>query len=273
MIIKWFICVLFLCSSALYAQNEANIWYFGQNAGLDFNSGSPIVLLDGALDTQEGCATISDASGNLLFYTDGSTVYNKNHTIMLNGTGLNGDSSSTHSAIIVPKPNNLNVYYIFTVDFQAGPNGLQYSEVDMSLDGGLGGITSNKNILLETPTTEKLTAIKSSVSNEYWVVGHKWNSNEFITYKVSETGINTAPAISAVGTIIGGSNVFSTIGQIKISPDGTKLAMAREEGFSEAQLFDFDAATGIVSNPITILDLPDNELVYGIEFLPNSKIL
>ena len=143
-----------------FAQNEANIWYFGENAGLDFNSGTPMTLLDGALDTAEGCASISDISGSLLFYTDGITVWNQNHDVMLNGSGLNGHPSSTHSAIIVPKPQSSNIYYIFTVDFEAGSNGLQYSEVDMALDSGLGGITSNKNILLHTPSTEKITAIK-----------------------------------------------------------------------------------------------------------------
>ena len=58
---------------------EGNIWYFGEYAGLDFNSGSPVALTNGQLNTNEGCATISDNNGNLLFYTDGMTVYNKSH--------------------------------------------------------------------------------------------------------------------------------------------------------------------------------------------------
>jgi len=256
-----------------FSQNETNIWYFGQNAGLDFNSGTPVPLLDGALDTTEGCATISNSSGNLLFYTDGTTVYNRNHAVMLNGTGLHGDISSTSSAIIVPKPNNADIYYIFTVDNNAGADGLQYSEVDMTLDGGLGGITVNKNILLFTPTTEKLTAIKGSITNEYWVVSHKWNSNEFIAYKVTDMGVNTTPITSAVGSIVSGNFTKSFIGQIKISPDGSKLAVARSKGSSEVQLFDFNATTGLVSNPLTVLDLPNTEEVYGVEFSPNSKVL
>lgn len=257
-----------------FSQNEANIWYFGQNAGLDFNSGVPVPLLDGELNTDEGCAAISDGNGDLLFYTDGITVWNRNHVVMLNGTELNGDVSSTHSAIVIPKPDDSNIYYIFTVDEVAEPNGLQYSEVDMTLDSGLGGISSNKNILLFTPTTEKITAIKSSTSNEYWVVSHKWNSNEFISYNISNTGINTTPIISAIGTFVNSTNLDAGLGQIKVSPDGTKLAVARAQGLSELQLFDFNASTGVVSNPITLLDFPsDDESVYGVEFSPNSKLL
>lgn len=270
----WLSILLIILFNVGFSQNEANIWYFGQNAGLDFNSGVPVPLLDGELNTDEGCASISDGNGDLLFYTDGITVWNRNHTVMLNGTGLNGDVSSTHSAIVIPKPNDPNIYYIFTVDEVAEPNGLQYSEVDMTLDGGLGGITENKNILLFTPTTEKITAIKSSTANEYWVVSHKWNSNEFIAYNISDTGVNITPVISAVGTFVYSTNLDAGLGQIKISPDGTKIAVARSQGLSEVQLFDFDASTGMVSNPLTLIDInPNTEQVYGIEFSPNSKVL
>ncbi|PHS10571.1 MAG: hypothetical protein COA88_02160 [Kordia sp.] len=266
--------IFFLIASIGFSQNEANIWYFGNNAGLDFNSGAPVPLLDGALSTDEGCATIADTNGNLLFYTDGITVYNKNHTVMLNGTGLKGDSSSTHSAIIIPKPDAPSIYFIFTVDAEGEADGLQYSEVDMALDGGLGGITASKNIPLFTPTTEKITAIQSSVANEYWVVSHKWESNEFIAYNISNSGVNTTPVVSAIGSYVGGSEERANIGQIKISPDGTKLAVARELGLSEAQLFDFNAATGVISNPITLLNYsPSNKNVYGVEFSGNSQVL
>src|SRR5690606_37559289 len=97
-----------------YAQ-EHNIWYFGTYAGLDFNSGVPVALTDGQLNTMEGSASIADSNGNLLFYTNGVSVWNKNHEIMENGTGLMGDSSSIQSALIVLKPGSNTIYYIFTV--------------------------------------------------------------------------------------------------------------------------------------------------------------
>ena len=91
--------------SSLHAQIEANIWYFGENAGIDFNSGSPVALIDGALNTEEGSATISDDQGSLLFYTDGITVWSKDHTVMINGTALMGDETTTQAAIIEKKQN------------------------------------------------------------------------------------------------------------------------------------------------------------------------
>ena len=85
--------VVMLVSMPAFAQKETSVWYFGDNAGLDFKSGSPVALLDGALATREGCATICDNNGGILFYTEGTKVWNKNHQIMDNGTGLLGDFS------------------------------------------------------------------------------------------------------------------------------------------------------------------------------------
>jgi len=133
---------------SLSAQNQANIWYFGHNAGLDFNGGDPVALNDGALFTDEGVATISDYNGNLLFYTDGKVVWNKNHQIMPNGTGLLGHASSTQSAVIVPQPSNSDLYYIFTVDYTASSGGMAYSVVDMDLENGLGNVSNVKNVPL-----------------------------------------------------------------------------------------------------------------------------
>src|SRR5690606_2333321 len=122
-----------------FSQEVATNWYFGENAGIQFaDAGSITILNDGQLNTIEGCSSISDENGNLLFYTDGITVYNRLHVIMSNGFGLLGDPSSSQSAIVVPKPNDPDIYYIFTVGSNQSLTGLKYSVVDMTSDGGLG---------------------------------------------------------------------------------------------------------------------------------------
>ena len=96
-------CVL-ACAPA-WAQREGENWYFGERAGVNFATGEAVPLLDGEMNTREGCITVSDTNGVLLFYSDGSSVWTKDHTIMANGTGLRGNSSSTQSCIVVPWPN------------------------------------------------------------------------------------------------------------------------------------------------------------------------
>lgn len=156
--------LMLLTSSFLsLAQGEANIWYFGERAGLDFNNGDPVALTNSMMIVQEGCASIANSNGDLLFYSNGINVWNRNHEIMPNGTGLKGNNSSSQSCIFVPKPGSETIYYIFTTTDLANPDGLNYSEVDLSLDGGLGAVTTSKNILLKTPTCEKVTAVKHAL--------------------------------------------------------------------------------------------------------------
>src|ERR1041384_821048 len=103
--ILWTFLCLFSCIH-LFSQNEGRYWYFGNYAGLDFATSPPTVLTNGALLSGEGCSSISDPAGNLVMYTDGTTIYNSNHGGMLNGTGLNGHTSTTQSSIIVKQPGN-----------------------------------------------------------------------------------------------------------------------------------------------------------------------
>lgn len=258
--------VLFVSLQTVHSQREAAIWYFGERAGLDFNSGVPIALTDGALSTQEGCSTISDANGNLLFYSNGVTVWNRNHQIMMNGTGLLGNDNSTQSALIVPRPQSPNIYYIFTVDVEWGYYGMNYSEVDMNLDGGLGGITALKNINLIAKSTEKVTAVANLNGEDIWVLGHPFESNQFYSYAVTASGVNSTPVVSNTPLLLDGFN--EEVGQLKISPKGDKVGMVSHR--SGAYLFDFDNNTGVVSNMVTVTN---NKALYGLEFSPSGQRL
>lgn len=253
------------------AQNEGNYWYFGQQAGLRFTGGAPMPLIDGQLSTDEGCTVMSNSSGNLLFYSDGIKVWNRLHTQMPNGFGLNGNPSSTHSAVAVPRPGMAGRYYLFTVDANAGNLGFCYSEIDISLGGGLGDVipeTKNKQLLVQVP--EKVTAVKHPIENAYWVITHGWNDNRFYTYKITAAGVNEVPIISEVGSVHGGS-ISNAIGAMKISPNGKKVAVGvAVDKFVE--LFDFNGLTGQLSNPI-YLDHSNAGFIYGVEFSPDNHYL
>jgi gliding motility-associated-like protein len=180
-------CLLFFVTLG-YSQAEASHWYFGNGAGLIFDTNSGTVLSTNAatstISTSEGCSSISDLNGNLLFYTDGRNIWDKNHIIMPNanynaGTGLLGDPSSTSSGLIIPKPGNTDQYYVFTVDEphhqnafafpNQGPanvsgnaigsydsggsvpsaddgfnNGLAYTLVDLTLNSGDGDVVTSE---------------------------------------------------------------------------------------------------------------------------------
>ncbi len=320
--------ILLLLPFSVFCQGEANYWYFGANAGVNFNTSPPSPLTNGQLNTSEGCSSISDENGNLLFYTDGRTIWNRNHNVMsnadyFNGTGLLGDPSSTSSGLIVPHPTDANLYYVFTVDEphhdnatnypNQGPgtangeysdlpgsnvpqdddgfnNGLNYSVVDMTLDGGLGNvISSEKNIHLITydpsnseeikyKCSEKITAVKGSDCNSIWLLTHF--IDKFYAFKIDNSGVNTSPVISQTGPAIPISSYRrAALGYMKVSPNGKKLIVAHNTktynqiGSNDAEnggvyLYDFDDLSGMVSNN---LPLVENVNAYGVEFSMETK--
>jgi gliding motility-associated-like protein len=259
-------------STLAFSQQEASVWYFGQNAGIKFESNGTITTLtDGQLNTAEGCATLADSNGNLLLYTDGITVWNRNHGIMPNGTGLMGDPSSTQSATIVPMPGSVTLFYVFTLDAFAGGNGFRYSIVDMTLDGGNGAVIT-KNVLIYTPSCEKLSIVKHANDTDYWLVTHGWNNNKFYSYLLTNSGLSAAPVLTSIGVNVSAINTDNAIGYMRISPNGSKLALNHYyDGI--LQLFDFNTSTGILSNANTIYSAPIGSFLYGLEFSPNSEVL
>ncbi|NOR87656.1 MAG: PKD domain-containing protein, partial [Bacteroidales bacterium] len=264
----------FIISTFSFAQGEGNYWYFGENAGLNFATDPPTVLNDGSMYTWEGCASISNQNGDLLFYTDGRDVWNRFHGQMPNGHSLLGNSSATQSAVTVPHPGNPNLYYVFTVDALTNnlANGFNYSILDLTLDDGKGDIdVSNKNILLIDKVPEKVTAIKHGNEPAYWVITHGYDgddANRFYVYKIDINGLNSTPQTYNIGSNHSGDMNHSR-GYLKASPDGTLLAcgIGGDENVS-FELFDFNDLTGDVTNYRTAGTSSNDP--YGIEFSPDG---
>jgi PKD repeat protein len=268
---KNFLLLIFIAGffDSTFAQKEANIWYFGSQAGMDFNSGAPVALTNGQIFTTEGSASIADANGNLLFYTEGVSVWNRNHVVMPNGSGLMGGGSASQSATIVPNPGSASQYYIFTVPNTAGGT-LRYSIVDMTLAGGDGDITGVKNVSLGgVNVAEKLTATWHRNGVDFWVAVHDNGGNNFYAYQVSSAGV-TGPIISTVGTIHNGGAPWT--GCMKFSPGGDKMAVCLY-ATQQADLLDFDNLTGVFSNAATINFPAPAFYSYGVEFSETGKVL
>ncbi len=267
--------LLLLVSSTLFSQKEGLNWYFGVNAGLRFHTGTAVPMTNGKLSTVEGCSSISNSDGDLMLYTDGITVWNRQHQVMVNGQGLKGSPDATQSGVIVPVPDDSTKYYIFTVSSLGvgqPPDGFRYSLVDMTLGNGYGGIVSNKkNKLLSSSTTERVTSVHHVNDYGVWVIMHEWESSRFKSFLVTNDLSISDPVISNVGTYHGyqGGHNRDGIGYMKASPDGRKLAVAIN-GQNFVEVFDFDDATGFLANPI---QLPVDTMPYGVEFSAGAEFL
>ena len=253
-------------------------WYFGNYAGLDFSGGDPVPLQDGQMSVLERSAVISDTSGMLLFYTDGHQVWNRNHEIMQNGDSLGFYFPTPRDAsVIIPKPESDSIYYIFNVDgwenqFQRG---ICWHEVDMSLDNGLGAVTS-KNNLLYAPVTEQLAATRHANGCDYWVVTHERSSDKFLAFKVTADGVDPVPVVSAAGQDFsipqqyhvnnGGFNlVFSPSGQwaAQIVSWGLPITGIPYQG----QLIRFNSNMGVFYGAF---DLPVVNNIQSVSFSPDN---
>ncbi len=294
---------LLLPCHTLKSQNQANVWYFGNYAGLDFNYGTVTPLTDGQVVSEnptdaisEGTTGVSDTAGNLLFYSNGVSVWNRRHRKMPNGTGLAGNNS-TSQTLAVPHPANENLYYVFSASPQGdiapdtAKSGLRYNQkipgfwysiIDLSADNGLGDVTV-KNVRLHGSTTEKMCATLHANGEDIWVVMHEWNSDAFRAYRLTSNTfmVDTNAVVSRTGAIHTGGGMFAddqgqlysgeinAIGQMKFSLDGTRIALALRDT-SLVEVFAFNKSTGTIAHQFTL----SNALVpYGVEFSPGGRFL
>ena len=251
--------ILLLLTLSVNAQ-EFNNWVISRNNHIRFPGPTNQPLSQ--ITTTEGCATISDNTGQLLMYSDGVRVWNRNHVQMSNGFGLNGGLSSAQSVIITAQPGSTNFYYIFTTP-QQGSGGLHsYSVVDMSANGGLGDIIT-KNVLIAGNTTERMTMCMAANNIDKWIITHELNNNRFRAVKLTAFGI-TSNITSNVGL-----NVTGEIGALRSSPLRDKIAMVNylQNSF---HIYDFNNSTGIITNQVLLSGQPGP---YSCEFSPNGKLL
>ena len=254
------------------------MWYFGAGAGLNFNSitnGIPAFLTGNAMGLTEGSAIYCNSAGELLFYTNGHSVWNKNHFAMPNGgdLGITGQIlSSMQSALIIPFCSDTNKYYVFSNSgvWSGGGEGLFYSIVNMTLDGGLGDVTPAGAVNLVGSTSECFTAVRHSNGSDHWVVVNLDSSNIYYAYQLTDAEVKP-PVISVLGSVSGGT------GHLKASPLGNKLAYSTSgvgvgpgiTANAGTTLFDFDNSTGILSNPNTI----NQTSGMAVSFSPDGKLL
>lgn len=269
-----------LISLAQYYTNENKVWVFGQGVGINFNTGTPVPFSAPSIGTIEGSASVCNSAGSLLFYTDGTSIWQSTGTLMATVVSPAYPTISTsQAALIVPLINTPGQYYVFSLE-QAGlgiSGRLWYCVVDMSLGGGLGGVVPGtiSTTPFATGLGEKMTAIAGNSCN-VWLVVHKRNAAEFLAYEITSAGVNPAPVVSSAGTFTApstsGGGVYGQ-GCIATSPDRAKIALAQYD-FSATcrgvELYDFDPNTGIVSNCRVLQNTMPS---YGVEFSPDNTKL
>jgi gliding motility-associated-like protein len=259
---------------------ERGRWYFGNGAGIKFVGGQPEAVTGGQVNVPEGSSTVSNAGGQLLFYTDGKNIYRPDGTVMPGGDNLNGGTNITQGVLIVSQPGCAScnsVYYVFTI---SDTGELQYSIVDMRGDAGKGTVTpGQKNLPLFPTSTERVTAVAAEPDSvtgaqKTWIITHDANANTFRVYPLDAKGIGS-PVTSDSGAVHGPEPIKGE-GYMKVSPDGSKVAViipgVAPDTTNRLQIFDFDTKTGKLSNPKNIDLGPTPPSAYGLEFASDTTL-
>jgi len=219
--------LLLLCCCFTYqtsrAQGENMNWHYGRNLSLNFGQ-TPLTLGTSQVNVMEGCSSVSDANGNLLFYTTGFKIWDKNGVEMPGATGLLGNGpvlygqtmgSGYKSVQIIKHPGNSQRYFVVSGDTQEVPvKKLYYHEVDMSLNNGLGDVVpGQKNIeIMSSDVSEHLSVLSGTDCRTYWLVAPKSNNGEqYYTFKIDANGFHNTPVINTLPMNVQGiKEVFQT---------------------------------------------------------------
>jgi hypothetical protein len=297
--VKYLIFLIILFSFGIVqAQRHDNIWIFGYNSkdtipgiegsicAFDQNPGvffyQPI-----GLNLHVSSTNIADSSGHLLFYTNGCAIANAQHEIMENGDGLNpgtihdnyceyGYIAGPQSALILPKPGDPSLFYIFhkriitiTDPVLDVLSDLTYfSIVDISINNGLGSVIAKNQSLINEPTTYgELTAVKQGNGQDWWILTGGDQNNSYFRIALTSEGVQ-GPFIQNIGTPA--SLEGSGGGQAVFSPDGTMYV--RYSAADGVYLFDFEREQGLLSN-FRHIAIGDSVISGGVAISPNSRYL
>ena len=274
-------CIILLLPLCGFSQGEFNNWFFGSKAAITFNTSPPTNIPSTQMNSVTATASVSDSNGLVLFYSNGNYVFDRNHGIM---STLVWGMNSNQPVFAFKKIGENDRYWIFSLKDPLGnppqPQGLFYSVIDMTLNGGLGAVISTQHNI-PVPGAEfaydRLTGTRHHNNRDAWLVTRD-STQHFLSYLISSAGIS-GPVISASSA---GIPIFIRGGDLKISQDGKKLVANYASGFnyfwtqSGSEFCSFDSKTGSiiplfyfkpVSSPL------DTCTPHWAEFSPNSKLL
>lgn len=278
---------IFMIVGNIFGQGVNNIWLLGYGNGtrmkINFDSLPPIPnLVSRKMNFMETEANISNKSGNLLFYTNGVFIADASNDTMQNGDGLSTGSFGNQfvnfglpvpqAALILQNPGDTNIYYLFYTTFTLNINGYWQPQalynciIDMTLNGGLGGVVQKHLPLIQdTLIASELTACKHANGRDWWIITHRYNSDLYYKFLLTPSGI-LGPYTQNIGSYM----YVRGPSQSCFSPDGKRFACYHP--LEDLDIMSFDRCSGDFSNYIHV-PINDSAGAGGVAFSPNSQLL
>lgn len=299
---KYFYIVFAILHYSVSAQKYDSKWllgYWADGSGIPYginelsfsNSTVQLSWKNHKINFATTNTALFDSSGEVLFYTNGVSIWNGDNDTMINGKGLSPSNYTNSMAdhglniaqgvIAVPSPRKKGEYYLFhetlkwTDSYGERPLEVYYSTIDINLANDLGAVTSKNNmIIVDTLDAGQITACKHANGRDWWILVPLLSGEGYYRLFLSPSGVQNLGI-----QITGDYHPTACSSQAVFSPDGTKYARYDQGDWTDTlgflNVFDFDRCTGLLSNKRidTIPHLSNFWGAAGIAISPNSKVV
>lgn len=203
--------VSILLTGQAFAQDITQThWIFGNSSSyftFDKNGRAPILRSGQATSFgTNGSTVITDKQkGNLLFYSDGTSIYDASHKRVpgMSGKSLNANPNAIQPVVSAPFTDGSGRYYIFS----KGNSGISYTVVNPTLLGN--STTANFPLgdveVINTPLVwsgkpgELFKILPGDVPETFWLMAQDTVSMEIRLTEVSAGGIGTTSSFDIFG--------------------------------------------------------------------------
>jgi len=276
-------------------EKRDNVWLFGRqvlHSRIEFDTNPPSVFPEEfPMRFEAANASMCNAEGELLFYSNGVYIANHLHQPMENGTGLvfgpflnawaSGGARHPQILLALPTSSEGSLYHFLYLptDTMTADNiygytvlsfGLYSSMIDMAENEGAGRVVSKNNaVIQDTLDNGKLTAVRHANGRDWWALVWEDFTNRYYRLLI------TPDTILNLGLQAVGDTIPSGLGQAVFSPDGTRYArlnLYQLGGDQYIDLYDFDRCSGLLSNP-RHFTYRDTAILGGVAFSENSRFL
>jgi hypothetical protein len=280
-------CLLFLLIAPVLpsiAQLETSHWFLRNNHVTIKPSGVNNVTPSGissSFNPIYGSTSVSDKAGDLLFACDGNTIVDKNYSVMpaLKGINFYGNNNKV---LAVKIPNSTRYYVFYGRSFGTGRNlpwTLKYAIVDLSLNGGLGDVTSYDNVIA-ADLSQGFTLANASNNEDVWLITHRAATDNFLLYKITASGLQSMPVISEAGTVATTQDYLFR--DLKTSHDGKMIAGIAYRDYTTIfaetirflEVFNLDATNGRLTSKVRTKRVGGYfDIFQTLEFSADNRLL
>jgi hypothetical protein len=298
--------LFFLLPLLLLGQRHDYTWLFSENyisnndlgeaSMINFNTIPPSITAPDSVKITfwNSTTTMSNADGDMIFFTNGCEIHDASFQLMENGHGINpgpvhdsvcyspprhtpGYTAGPQSCMAVPMPGSDRYYYLFHIAKEFIPDVLfprncimYFTKIDMQGNGGLGAVVEKNTQIFSHPPNDiqidNLTATKHANGQDWWIICPYRYVNGYHKILLTNAGV-----VSVTEQYIGQSRENGILSQITFSHDGTLFAHCTND--VGLQLYDFDRATGEFSNPRFYPIEPDFGVQAGVNFSPSGRFM